>query len=76
MQIQIRIFRKSQRLLESQFEVNGVEHFESIKSDFISNMRINKKNNDPFIIDPNTENSFIIDCRLLKKSVVSLKLIK
>ena len=76
MEIDIKIWRKKSILLETKFEIKNEEHFQTLKRNINYDMGRAGTDTHPFIIDADSENSFIIDSRLLKKSIVTIQLIK
>jgi hypothetical protein len=72
MRLRIEIYRKSDQIFYTEFDIESEREFEIIKGhiDFIMTNR--KQKNAPLIINADNENSVFIDCRLLKKSIVKL----
>jgi hypothetical protein len=75
MEIKITIWKKGKNFLESQFEIESSQDFKMIKADIEYNMK-RQDDKTPFVINPDSENSIVIDSALLKKSVITIQLIK
>ena len=75
MKIKITIWKKGKSFLETQFEIESKQDFKMIKADIEDNMKRQDEKN-PFVINADSENSFIIDSALLKKSVITVQLIE